>query len=121
MFEKKQIELNKENFDLKILTQEVLDSLRLQFEKNNAVVNFEFLPNDYTINADKLHIASVVYNLVDNALKYSKENPIINIHLSKEKNILTLKVSDNGIGIAPEYKQKFLINSFVCQQAINIR
>jgi len=106
MFEKKQIELNKENFDLRILTQEVLDSLRLQFEKNNATVNFEFLPNDYTINADKLHIASVVYNLVDNALKYSKENPVINVHLSKEKNILTLKVSDNGIGIAPEYKQK---------------
>jgi len=117
MFEKKEIELNKEPFDLKELVQEVLDTMRLQFEKNNAVVNFNSVGDNFIINADKLHITSVIYNLLDNALKYSHENLIINVELSQQRNnhsqnIFTLKVNDNGIGIATEYRNKIFDKFF---------
>ena len=112
MFEKKQIELTKEVFDLKILTQEVLDSMRLQFEKNNAVVNFNTHGDQFIVTADKLHITSVIYNLLDNALKYSKDEPVINVELSVLQNTLELKVTDNGIGIAPEYRSKIFDKFF---------
>jgi len=112
MFEKREIELNKENFDMKELTEEVLNTMKLQFEKNNAVVKFTTDGNDFTINADKLHVTSVIYNLLDNALKYRKEDPLINVHLSAQQNNIELAVSDNGIGIAPEYQSKIFDKFF---------
>lgn len=112
MFENKEIELNKEHFDMKELTGEVLDTMKLQFEKNNAVVNFKTDGNDFITTADKLHITSVIYNLLDNALKYCKQDPVINVHLSAQQNNIKLIVSDNGIGIAPEYHSKIFEKFF---------
>jgi len=112
MFEKKQIALNKEQFDLKELTQKVLDSMRPQFGKSKALVNFSAKGDNFLIKADKLHITSVIYNLLDNALKYCKEDPLINVQLSSQQNFIELRVSDNGIGIAPEYCNKIFDKFF---------
>ena len=112
MFEKKEIELNKESFDMKGLTREVLDTMKLQFEKNNAIINFTTSGNDCIINADKLHITSVIYNLLDNALKYRKDDPVINVHLLSQQNNIELSVNDNGIGIASEYQSKIFDKFF---------
>jgi two-component system phosphate regulon sensor histidine kinase PhoR len=112
MFEKKEIELNKEHFDMKALTQEVLDTMKLQFEKNKAVVSFETGGNDFMIDADKLHITSVIYNLLDNALKYRNGDPAINVKLASQNDMLVLTVKDNGIGIAPEYQARIFDKFF---------
>lgn len=112
MFEKKEVELNKEVFDIKVLTLEVMDTMKLQFDKNKAVTEFTFEGKDFVINADKLHITSVVYNLLDNALKYRNENTVIGVHLSALQNNIELRVSDNGIGIAPEYQLKIFDKFF---------
>ncbi|MEO8416109.1 MAG: HAMP domain-containing sensor histidine kinase [Ginsengibacter sp.] len=112
MFENKQIELNKEPIDVKELTQEVLDTLKPQFEKNGAVVHFNFKGDNYTIHADKLHITSVMYNLLDNTLKYTNNRPVITITLFAQQNSFTLKISDNGIGISPAYRNKIFDKFF---------
>lgn len=112
MFEKKEVELNKEHFDVKELTQEVLDTMKLQFERNHAVVNFSSEGNNFIINADKLHITSVIYNLLDNALKYRNEDPVINVALSAKQDTIELSVSDNGIGIEHEYQSKIFDKFF---------
>jgi two-component system phosphate regulon sensor histidine kinase PhoR len=112
MFEKKQIALNKEQFDLKELTQKVLDSMRPQFGNSKALVNFSAKGDNFLIKADKLHITSVIYNLLDNALKYCKEDPLINVQLSSQQNFIELRVSDNGIGIAQEYCNKIFDKFF---------
>jgi len=112
MFEKKEMQVSKERFDLQELTTEILNTMKLQFEKNNAVVHFQTSGNDFTVYADKLHMSSVVYNLLDNALKYSKEAPVINVALSAEKDEIKLSVSDNGIGIAAEYQGKIFDKFF---------
>ncbi|HEX4851208.1 MAG TPA: HAMP domain-containing sensor histidine kinase, partial [Puia sp.] len=106
MFEKEQIELRNENFDMEELIREVLASMRLQFEKFQAKVNIQTSGNDFYITADKLHITSVVYNLLDNALKYSKANPSIQIRLEEEASQLRIIITDNGVGIPSEYKDK---------------
>jgi len=54
----------------------------------------------------------VLYNLIDNALKYSPENPEIKIGLHHQENGLEIKVSDQGIGIASEYKDKIFEKFF---------
>lgn len=105
MFEKKEVELKYEIVNLKDVVDEVVSSMRLQIEKYHAKVltNCE---GDCSLQADRLHLLSVVFNLLDNALKYSKENPVIKIDLEEKENSIEMKVADNGIGISPEYQPK---------------
>ena len=113
MFENKDIALNKEEFDLKELIQVVIGSMKLQFEKQHAVLNFNANDENFIIEADKLHITSAIYNLLDNALKYSNGKPVIDIQLSLlPHDIVELKVIDKGIGIAKEYQGKIFDKFF---------
>jgi len=112
VFENKEIELKKEWFDCKQLVAEVINTMKLQFEKTNAQVRFETEGENFLIEADKLHITSVIYNLVDNALKYSKDAAQIDILLRSKAEHIELSVTDNGIGIAGEYKEKIFDKFF---------
>ncbi|WP_177192288.1 sensor histidine kinase [Chitinophaga arvensicola] len=112
MFENREIPLNKETFDLTDLTRNVMISMKLQFEKQRAVTTLKRTGHNFTINADKLHMTSVLYNLLDNALKYSTQDPNILIHIIDHKQYLELRVTDNGIGIAREYKNKIFEKFF---------
>ncbi|HEX5669821.1 MAG TPA: HAMP domain-containing sensor histidine kinase, partial [Chitinophagaceae bacterium] len=106
MFENRHVELKPEPFNMESLVNEVKMSMRLQFEKMKAGVSVEAEGEDMHVNADRLHIMSVVYNLFDNALKYSKNNPMINVRIRDKGDALELRFSDNGIGIPEEYRQK---------------
>lgn len=113
MFEKQQIELNKEPFDLKELIEENLRIMKLQFDKQKAQVHFTAGNHSYMIEADKLHLTSVVYNLLDNALKYSNSKAEINIEMDMpDKDTISLKIQDNGIGIAPQHQTKIFDKFF---------
>ena len=112
MFENKEIELQKENFDLKQLIDEVIYTMRLQFEKQGAAISFKTMGLDFMILADRLHVTSVMYNLFDNALKYSKGNPTIQVELTSMSHELIFSVTDNGIGIAPDYANKIFDKFF---------
>jgi len=111
MFENRNIEISKEPVDMSALVNEVVASLRLQIEKYHAEVTVH-AEGDPGIQGDKLHLLSVVFNLLDNALKYSKDRPIVNISIvGNEKNI-TLKMTDNGIGIPAPYREKIFEKFF---------
>jgi two-component system, OmpR family, phosphate regulon sensor histidine kinase PhoR len=119
LFERQEIELKKERFDMRQLIKEVMSSMRLQFEKYSAKVSFQAgsagageHDDDYHIHADRLHITSVLFNLLDNALKYSKPNPSILIDLSAGPEQLALSVIDNGIGIPAAYKDRIFEKFF---------
>ena len=105
MFEKKEIQLNLETLDLKNLVDEVAASMRLQLEKKNASVSLEY-SGDTALSGDRLHLLSVIFNLVDNAIKYTNENPVIKIDVAGAENFVTLRIADNGVGIPDEYKSK---------------
>jgi len=111
MFEKKEIDLQYETFDLREVVDEVIASMRLQIEKYRAVVSVTQRGNT-NLQADRLHLLSVVFNLLDNALKYSQEHPVVEIALDGDDNAIHLRITDNGIGIAPEYKNKIFEKFF---------
>jgi two-component system, OmpR family, phosphate regulon sensor histidine kinase PhoR len=112
MFEKHQVELKEEIIDLSVLVNEVVNSMKLQFEKYKAKVNVQIQGYRFEIEADRLHMTSVLFNLLDNALKYSKENPSIHIELKEEQERIMLRVTDNGIGIPVEYHKKIFEKFF---------
>jgi two-component system, OmpR family, phosphate regulon sensor histidine kinase PhoR len=111
MFEKKEVELKYDPLDLKSLVEEVTSSMRLQFEKHNAIVKVT-TEGDTTLEGDRLHLVSVIFNMVDNALKYSDGNPHIDIGIKGGNNKLTLCVADRGIGVPVEYKEKIFEKFF---------
>jgi two-component system phosphate regulon sensor histidine kinase PhoR len=105
LFEKKEMELSYEDINLKDIVEEVLLSLKLQFEKHQAAVTLN-ATGDLNLKGDRLHLQSVVFNLLDNALKYGKENPVIHIELIGKDDEIVFTIKDDGIGIAPEYREK---------------
>ena len=111
MFEKKEIDLQYETFDLREVVDEVIASMRLQIEKYRAVVSVTQSGNT-NLQADRLHLLSVVFNLLDNALKYSNVQPVIDIRLEGDNDTVQLRITDNGIGIAPEYRNKIFEKFF---------
>lgn len=111
MFEKKEIDLKYEPLNMKDLVDEVTASMRLQLEKHQAHVSVS-AEGDTTLQGDRLHLVSVIFNLFDNALKYSKGKPSIDIFVKGEPNRITLTLSDNGIGIPAEYKDRIFEKFF---------
>ncbi len=112
MFENRQVELKKERFDLKALIEEVIVIMKLQVDKQNALVTLKTEGNNFIIEADRMHITSVLFNLLDNALKYNNKNPEIEIALKCHRMHIELKVKDNGIGIPAEYKRRIFEKLF---------
>lgn len=112
LFENRELELKKETFDLKQLTEEVLNTMKLQFDTHRAKVQLEVKGNYFTILADRLHITSVIFNLLDNALKYSKSHPEITIRLQHHTDRIVLQVEDKGIGIEQSFTNKIFDRFF---------
>ena len=100
------IRLDLTTFNMQSLIEEVLRTMRVRFEKTNAHVEFEKEGAGFAVTADRLQIASVVYNLLDNALKYSAGKPEIAIRLSNVSDGMLLEVGDRGIGIPKTYRDK---------------
>ncbi|MEQ8425717.1 MAG: ATP-binding protein, partial [Cyclobacteriaceae bacterium] len=61
---------------------------------------------DYTIEGDRDHLSNIMFNLLDNALKYSGEKAVIKVHLRDDKTKVVFAIEDNGIGIKKEYQSK---------------
>jgi len=112
MFENKEIELNKETIDMHQLVAEVIASMKLQFDKAGAFIQLNKEGDDFTLKADRLHITSVLYNLLDNALKYSSGQPAITVHLFSYAQYITINIADNGIGIPTAYTDKIFEKFF---------
>ena len=111
MFENKEVDLKYEPLNMEDLVKEVTSSMRLQFEKNNTHVSTT-TSGDTMLQGDRLHLVSVIYNLLDNALKYSAPESNITIAINGSLNKINLVVTDNGIGIPAEYKDKIFEKFF---------
>ncbi|RYY93138.1 MAG: HAMP domain-containing histidine kinase, partial [Chitinophagaceae bacterium] len=112
MFEKRSIELKYEDLDLQDLVQEVTASMRLQFERRNATVTTEAV-GDTHLQGDRLNLVSVIFNLVDNALKYSESDPVITISIGElGTDKVQLVVADGGIGVPQEYRKRIFEKFF---------
>jgi two-component system phosphate regulon sensor histidine kinase PhoR len=93
--------LDKRLFSLVDTVQRNLDLIRLKYPE--AVVRFENEAGDCRIEADEFHVSNMVYNFLDNSIKYCSRKPEISIGLRRNGDATTLLVSDNGIGIPDKY------------------
>lgn len=112
VFENQSLSFQKENVNLSAIIESVLTSLKLVIEKQGAIVNFSEGNEPFYILGDAAHLTNMVYNLIENALKYSQSKAEIAISLTKKENEIVLAIQDNGIGIAPENHKKIFERFF---------
>ncbi|HEX5667606.1 MAG TPA: ATP-binding protein [Chitinophagaceae bacterium] len=97
--------MQKSNFVIQDLIREVFESLSIKAANKNAACSIKKgCEAPITVHADKERIRQVLINLVDNAIKYGKQNGFIeaSVYNTDGKNIL-VEISDDGIGISEEH------------------
>jgi two-component system phosphate regulon sensor histidine kinase PhoR len=97
--EKKEYEINKQSVDVHDLILGVLDSFKLQLEGKPSHIETYLEATTHLIQADEEHLLHVFSNLLDNAIKYSKDTIDITIHTQNLNNKLLISIEDQGIGM----------------------
>jgi two-component system phosphate regulon sensor histidine kinase PhoR len=88
------------------LLDQTFTNIKLQVENKEGQITAELNAEQPVINADRVHVTNILFNLIDNALKYSKEKPHIRITTSNDENGIYISVRDNGIGISKENQKR---------------
>lgn len=101
--EKEDIGLKKERQDVHGLIQEAISNNGLRLK---ADIQLQLEASNAKVMADKLHFINVLFNLLDNAVKYNERAPEIVIKTSNINGSIQIDVIDNGIGIRPEEQKK---------------
>ena len=107
----KTIVLNKEPVDLHNLINEAVKGFALILNERQGTIRTHFEAAKSTALLDQLHFTNIIYNLIDNAIKYSRENPEVDIHTRNAKNKIIVSIEDKGIGI-DKNQQKHIFDKF---------
>lgn len=99
-FQRKEIVLNHDDVDVHQLIEKIVRSIGLQVQQRNGSVHVQLDASDYHLEADQEHLTNMIHNLLDNAMKYSPEEPYIQIETYNAEGFFVLKVTDRGLGIS---------------------
>ena len=100
--EREEIKLQLRKLDVNMVIQKVAENVALQMQEVGATLTTTLNASNSIIYADEVHFSNIIFNLIDNAIKYSKENPSIQIETNNMGQSLQLKIIDNGIGMSKE-------------------
>jgi two-component system, OmpR family, phosphate regulon sensor histidine kinase PhoR len=113
---------NRAPFNLVETLKTQIDLFSLQLENKGAIITTHFVEPVIPINGDESLWQKVFSNLLDNSLKFSEENPEIDVSVSKTNNSIKITFTDNGIGIAekdlPHVFEKFYRSNYYKQSNI---
>ncbi|MGN1036342.1 MAG: sensor histidine kinase [Ruminococcus sp.] len=96
--------LHEQEFDLYSLIQENIDILKDSAEKKN--ISLSLKGESINIKSIRPLVSEIIYNLIDNAIKYNVEKGKVNITVSEDDKGIYFSVADTGIGIPPEYQER---------------
>ena len=104
VFNEGRLKLKFREFDANKMIKTVTANFELRVNNKNGTLHTEILADNALIKGDEVHITNVIFNLLDNAMKYSKDVPEIWVKTENRKDQLVISVQDNGIGIAKEHQ-----------------
>ncbi len=94
------------------LINNVIHNFELRVKSKDGKLEAELLAGNDLIKGDEVHLTNVIFNLFDNAVKYSREKPEIQIRTENKNGQLLVSVKDNGIGIAKEHLEQIFERFF---------
>lgn len=98
--------LKRVDLDVHSLIHDVVRSSSIQVSRRNGRIDQDLKAEIHHVNGDRIHLTNLLYNLIDNAVKYAEQEPRIRISTANDDQGVTITVADNGIGIAPSEQRK---------------
>lgn len=92
--------------DVHEIINTAINNTQLLIAQRNGKVQTFLKAQNFKLQADRVHLTNIIFNLIDNAIKYSKENPEIIISTYNTAEGIMIEVKDNGIGISKENQRK---------------
>ncbi|WNJ15985.1 HAMP domain-containing sensor histidine kinase [Pontibacter sp. G13] len=112
MFDRKEMELKLQRVDLNPLVEQVVDQFALQVKQRNGTLTMHLNAEPSSVEADKEHLVGMVFNLLDNANKYSPDTPHITVETLTQGEEVVIRVQDQGRGIAKSDLQQIFQRFF---------
>lgn len=105
--EKEEIKLNIQKLDTHQVIGKVADNMALQVQEKNGTLTLKLNATNHIVDADEVHFSNIIFNLLDNAMKYSNDNPHIEVQtLNTGNGMLSIKIKDDGIGMDKETQSR---------------
>ncbi|MDW3194915.1 MAG: HAMP domain-containing sensor histidine kinase [Cytophagales bacterium] len=111
--------LDKKEVDIHEVIETVIESMGVTIEQRKALISKSFEASPSKVLGDNTHLVNVIYNLLDNALKYTIDQPKIEIVTANSTEGIRISIKDNGIGIGQEI-QDFIFDKFYRSQSGNV-
>ncbi|MCB0762220.1 MAG: HAMP domain-containing histidine kinase, partial [Flavobacteriales bacterium] len=106
ILDKGEMELKLDRINVHELVDTVIKNIAIQVKKKGGRIKTDLRALNPVVEADRVHLTNVVYNLIDNAVKYSLESPQVVISSEDREDGIVLSFSDNGMGISKENQKK---------------
>ncbi|RKS02481.1 MULTISPECIES: sensor histidine kinase [unclassified Flavobacterium] len=109
--EKRELEINKESNDIHGIIEDAIDHVNLIIDDRGGTITTHFEATRTTVLLNDVHFTNVFVNILDNAIKYSPENPVIDIYTENVKEFVIVKIKDQGAGMT-KAAQKRIFEKF---------
>ncbi len=117
--DRKDFEFNWESIDVHELIQDAIEGIKLQVAKKKGEIETCFQASNSMVTTDKNHCTNLIFNLLDNAIKYSDGPPEISVSTENKNNGVSISVVDNGIGMSKSVQAK-IFDKFYRQSGGNV-
>lgn len=112
VWDKVDFELAREEVDLHVLIKSVAEKTEVFVKEKKGRIVLEFYSGRIIVQADRIHFTNVIFNLIDNAIKYTPGSPEIILKTAHEKGDIVVSVQDNGIGISKDNQKRIFEKLF---------
>jgi two-component system phosphate regulon sensor histidine kinase PhoR len=109
--EKKELDINKESANIHEIIEDAIEHVNLIVDDRNGTITTHFDANRTSVLLNDVHFTNVIVNILDNAIKYSPEKPVIDIYTENVKDFVIVKIKDQGSGMS-KVAQKRIFEKF---------
>lgn len=109
--EKKELDINKESANIHDIIEDAIEHVNLIVDDRNGTITTHFDANRTSVLLNDVHFTNVIVNILDNAIKYSPEEPVIDIYTENVKDFVIVKIKDQGSGMS-KVAQKRIFEKF---------
>jgi two-component system phosphate regulon sensor histidine kinase PhoR len=106
LIDRQELQLKLQPLHVNEVIRRVMDNFKLQMEEISADVVLQLDESYDMAEADEVHFSNLISNLIDNAIKYSRENLMIRIQTQRTGKNMTIRIEDNGIGMTKETQRR---------------
>jgi len=100
------VKLNRENIAMHPLLERAISQMRVGYKNKKIQIDHHFDATNDLVFADKVHVSNIIYNLLDNAIKYSGATAHIDVRTENKNGRLFVSFADQGIGIGKKEQRK---------------